>query len=58
MKCYFNECAGEHVLSPCCLDCDEKQCPERCPFKNRTSCIWQTEGKEHEVKGTENSTGA
>ena len=48
MKCYFNECAGEKKLSPCCLDCDEKECPERCPFEDRTSCIWLTEGKEHE----------
>lgn len=58
MRCYFNECAGEHTLSPCCHDCPETECPERCPFKDRTACIWLTEGKEYDTERTKDSTGA
>jgi len=58
MKCYFNDCAGEGRLSMCCLDCSDTACPDRCPFKDRTACIWATEGKEHEAKGIRSETGA
>lgn len=58
MKCYFNDCAGEDRLSMCCLDCSETACPDRCPFKDRTACIWATEGKEYETKGIRSETGA
>lgn len=57
MKCYFNDCAGEGRLSPCCLDCPEESCPERCSFSDRVACIWVTEGKEHETKGIRSETG-
>ena len=45
MKCYFNDCCGDDRLAPCCHDCQEKDCPERCPFENRSACIWLTEDK-------------
>ena len=39
-RCLFNDCGGEKELSPCCLDCPEKECPERCDLTSDTSCIW------------------
>ena len=57
MKCYFNECDAGHRLSPCCHDCPETECPERCPFKDRTHCIWLTEDK-NDTERIKSSTGA
>ena len=56
MKCYFNDCAGEGRLAMCCLDCPEKECPERCPYTSRTSCIWLTEDKNDIKRSTEQDT--
>ena len=39
-RCLFNDCGGEKELSPCCLDCPEEECPERCELTSDTSCIW------------------
>lgn len=41
-RCLFNDCGGEKELSPCCLDCPEKECPERCELTSDTYCIWVT----------------
>ena len=47
--CYFNDCkAGEYRLSLCCLDCDIYDCPERCPFKECTSCFWYKEADDYD----------
>ena len=56
MKCYFNDCAGEGRLAMCCLDCSDADCPERCPFNDRTSCIWLTEDKNDIKRSTEQDT--
>ena len=32
-------------------------CPDRCPFKDRTACIWLAEGKEHDTEENETGTG-
>lgn len=41
-RCMFNDCGGEKELSHCCLDCPEKECPERCSYTSDTYCIWVT----------------
>ncbi len=56
MKCYYNSCCGEGKVAPCCHDCS-KDCPDRCPFKVRTACIWLVEGKEHDTEENETGTG-
>ena len=39
-RCMFNDCGGEKELSPCCLDCPETNCPERCDCSSDVFCIW------------------
>lgn len=38
--CYINDCTGFVDVTPCCLDCPEKEtCPDRCSRKESTYCV-------------------
>ena len=38
--CPINDCTGDDVPAPCCLDCANTDCPERCYKQEAKDCIF------------------
>lgn len=43
--CVVNDCAGEGNISPCCWDCKDDLCPERCRKTSRDTCVGYSKGE-------------
>ncbi len=37
-RCVINDCCGDDILAPCCKDCDNIDCPDRCPKADDEYC--------------------
>ena len=45
--CLINDCTGFVGVTPCCLDCAERQrCPDRCPRTETTFCVGVIDDKD------------
>lgn len=38
-RCVINDCTGFKTIAPCCLDCVEHDCPDRCVKTDTTFCV-------------------
>ena len=44
-SCLMNKCCGDDIKAPCCLDCPNIDCPERCTKTSATHCVAVMEEK-------------